>query len=263
MNPRSTPTTDRFTDPGYLRFQYDDDERLRTRIETHRRYSENGLDFHDWLVQCLAARPGTRVLDVGSGPGIYHDRLGDARLVALDLSAGMLAKVAVPKVRADAQALPFRDRSFERVLCAYVLFHVRDIPRALAELRRVLAPGGRVVIATNSRTTMQRLLSLQNTVARELGLPEEFSVAARFGLEDVDVVRAVFPTVRVEVFEDAFRFESAEPVLAYVASMSVGTWREADRGAFLARLRERVDAIIAREGMFRVPKRSGCLVADV
>ena len=254
--------SDRLVDPDYLRLQYSDDERLRTRIETHRRYSERSDDFHRWLLERLDARPGTRVLDVGSGPGAYHDRLTHARLVALDLSAGMLAKVRVPKVRADAQALPFPDHAFDRVLCAYVLFHVPDIRRALGELRRVVRRGGRVVIATNSRTTMHPLFELQREVARELGLPEEQTVGARFGLEDADLVHKIFPAARMEVFDDAFRFPAADPVLAYVATMAVGTWPAHKRAAFLGRLRDRIAAIIARDGVFRVPKRSGCFVAD-
>lgn len=245
-----------------MRFQYSDDERLRVRIETHLRYSENPVPFARWLAARLAAAPGDRVLDVGSGPGQYHAALAHARVVAIDLSPGMLAKVRVPAAQADAQALPFRDGSFDRILCAHVLYHVPDIGRALREMRRVAKGGGRVVIATNSRVTMRPLLELQNEIGRELGMPMEFSVGTRFGLEDADVVQAVFPSARVDVYEDAFRFETAEPVVAYVASMSVGLLPDERRRAFLARLGERVDAIVARDGVFRVPKRSGCFIAE-
>jgi len=253
----------RLTDPAYVRHQYADDDFLRVRIETHRRYSENRASFTDWVLARLAATAGDRVLDVGSGPGDYHAGLARARLVAIDLSAGMLAKVSVPRAQADAQALPFRDASFARVLCAHVLFHVPDIPRALREMRRVLMPRGRAVIVTNSRATMRPLFEMQNAIALELGIAEESSVAARFGLEDVDVVREVFPTARVDVYEDAFRFAAAEPVLAYVSSTFVGLLPADTRAEYLGRLARRVEAVIAREGVFRVPKRSGCFVADV
>lgn len=179
----------------------------------------------------------------------------------MDLSPGMLAKLQAPKLRADAQHLPFRERTFERVLCAFVLFHVPDIELALREMRRVVAPGGRVVIATNSRQTMRPLFELLGEIDDELGVAHERSVGLRFGLEDGATVRGVFPNAEIHMYEDAFRFMQAEPVLAYVASMSVGLLPEETRRKYLRRLGERVEEIIAREGAFRVPKRSGCFVA--
>lgn len=102
------PTDDRsrLTDPAYLRFQYGDDMRLRVRIETHERYSENPEPFVGWVLRHIDARPGQRLLDVGAGPGQYHEHLRGVRVVALDMSSGMLARVRAPKVQADAQASP-------------------------------------------------------------------------------------------------------------------------------------------------------------
>lgn len=209
---------DRLTDPQYLRFQYGDDERLRVRIETHARYSERRDDFFAWVVGHVKAAPGGRVLDVGSGPGDYHSRLAHARVVAVDLSAGMLARVRVPAARADAEALPFRDRAFDRVMANYVLHHMQDVGAALREMRRVARTGGRVVITANGRDNLAPLFDLQNAVARELGVAEEHSVGLRFGIEDLEVVRSVLPHARLVVRGDALVFPSIEPILACVAS---------------------------------------------
>ncbi len=54
--------TSRLADPNYLRFQYADDQKLRVRIETHERYSENPLPFRRWLTEVVAARPGQGLL---------------------------------------------------------------------------------------------------------------------------------------------------------------------------------------------------------
>jgi SAM-dependent methyltransferase len=255
--------TSRLADPAYLRFQYADDQKLRVRIETHARYSENPQPFVEWVLTQLDARPGDRVLDVGSGPGQYHDRLRAQRVVALDSSAGMLAKVGVPAVRADAQWLPFHSRSFERVMANHVLYHLPDIPRALREIRRVVRAGGRVVIATNSRSTMRPLFALTDAAAAETGVEGGQTVGLRFGLEDTELVREAFPDARVAVYEDAFRFSSPEPVLAYVASMWIDHIDPGRRAAFLASLETRVREVIEREGLLRIPKRSGCFIADV
>lgn len=257
-----TGDVSRLADPAYVRFQYADDQKLRVRIETHERYSENLTPFPRWILARLDARPGQGLIDVGSGPGQYHDRLTGVRVVALDISAGMLAKVKVPAVQADARALPFPDRAFDRVMANHVLYHVPDIPLALRELRRVARPGARVVMATNSRETMRPLFALIDAVATEVGVGGHRTVALRFGLEDVALVRDVFPSARVERYEDAFRFYSPEPVLAYVASMWIDLLPDEERTEFLRRLEARVRAIIDREGVFHVPKRSGCFVAE-
>jgi SAM-dependent methyltransferase len=109
--------------------------------------------------------PGNRVLDMGCGAGRHAFALyrRGADVVALDRDAGELKDVAgmfaameqageVPAgaraaaVRGDAYALPFADGSFHRIVAAEVLEHLPEDERAMAELVRVLAPGGAIAI---------------------------------------------------------------------------------------------------------------------
>ena len=104
---------------------------------------------------------GRRVLEVGCGsaPCARWLRRAGADVVALDLSAGMLARAAelnrstgvpVPLVQADAGALPVADASFDLACSAYGgLPFVADARAVLAEVRRVLRPGGRFVASVN------------------------------------------------------------------------------------------------------------------
>ena len=107
-------------------------------------------------------RPGDAVLDLATGSGdlaLGHARRlrGRGRLVASDINASMLARgrdrlidagpgLAIDYVQADAQALPFADRSFDCVTIGFGLRNVTDPARGLGEMTRVLRPGGRVVI---------------------------------------------------------------------------------------------------------------------
>lgn len=116
-----------------------------------------GQDAHWRRVTARAAEPaGATVLDVAAGPGNVAIALiaaGARRVVALDLSFDMLAEGArrgypdVAFVNADALALPFADASFDAVTISFGLRNVPAPRAALAEFARVLAPGGRVVVA--------------------------------------------------------------------------------------------------------------------
>ncbi len=106
----------------------------------------------------LDVPPGARVLDLGGGPGWVSElllRLG-LRPVTLDLSPSLLrlgqdrlARAGLPSrlVRSDMTALPFADGTFEAAIVVDALHHVPDVAAALREARRVLSPGGRLVLA--------------------------------------------------------------------------------------------------------------------
>jgi len=113
------------------------------------------------------ARPaaGERVLEVACGTGVQLAALARANpggeTIGVDLSRAMLAQARaragqLPGVavrEADALALPFEDASFDVVVNAYMLDLMprEDIPRALAEQRRVLRPGGRLVLSNMTK----------------------------------------------------------------------------------------------------------------
>ena len=111
------------------------------------------------FVQLLAAKPGERILDVGMGPGFLTYDLapivGERGLISgLDASPVMV-DLAIKRCEGrgpceftlgDAIALPFPDASFDAVVSTQVYEYVAEMPKALAEVQRVLRPGGRVFI---------------------------------------------------------------------------------------------------------------------
>ena len=105
------------------------------------------------MIAAVGAGPGARVLDLCCGQGDLTAALAatGAEVTGLDFSADFLARAgrAAPGatlVEGDAQAMPFEDTSFDAVLCNQGLCHVPDQPRALAEIARVLVPGGRAAL---------------------------------------------------------------------------------------------------------------------
>ncbi len=105
------------------------------------------------------------VLDVGCGPGRYADRIAlerpDLRVASVDLSPGMR-----PRIVADARRLPFADASAGAALAMHMLYHVTDMPAAVAELRRVVRPGGVVLVSTNRADNMPELRALVDAACR-------------------------------------------------------------------------------------------------
>jgi ubiquinone/menaquinone biosynthesis C-methylase UbiE len=127
------------------------------------------------------------VLEVGCGTGNQWtnnlDRIPRGwRFMLTDFSAGMLAEAQenlsgklhhVEFKIADAQDLPFPDASFDAIVANHMLYHVPDRPKAFAEFRRVLKPGGKLYAATNGKHHMTGL----------------YAMTDRFGIEAASLIR--------------------------------------------------------------------------
>ena len=132
----------------------------------------------------LALRPGERVLDIGVGPGFLATEMAaevgaGGQVYGIDPSESMLAIARTRPSPAgsaplrlqpgNANRLPYPDVTFDAVVSTQVFEYVEDIPGALAEVWRVLRPGGRVVLLdtdwetvvwhTTDRARMRRVLA--------------------------------------------------------------------------------------------------------
>jgi SAM-dependent methyltransferase len=133
----------------------------------------------DLLGRLAPANGPRRILEVAAGTGALLPDLVDAagpggRVVALDRSLGMLRRAtatAVPRVQADALALPVRSGSVDVAVAAFVLFLVPDADRAVEELHRILRPDGRLLAATWGEQTAARADELLKNALDEAGAP--------------------------------------------------------------------------------------------
>jgi ubiquinone/menaquinone biosynthesis C-methylase UbiE len=139
------------TPQARIRAEYD---ALATRYE--RRWGRYVRASTEATLRRVQLSPAQRLLDVGCGTGFLLSRLlqeqPSVRVAGVDLSPGMVAQArarlpaSVPVLVADAEALPFPAASFDVVVSASSFHYWPSPSRGLAELQRVLRPGGQVVI---------------------------------------------------------------------------------------------------------------------
>jgi SAM-dependent methyltransferase len=207
--------------------QYATDVNLRARQRLWE-FLEPPFDLFRWVLDLTQAEAGSHVLDVGCGNGAYLARLQARGAIATgcDLSLGMLeASAGAQLVNADAQHLPFRQETFDVVLGAHMLYHVPDQRRAVAEMRRVLAPGGTCVVVTNGAAHIASLRQLVESVVQPKN-PDwrMFDWATRaFSLDDgEDTLRSAFETVELvrPPVTSTVIITDADVVADYVASVA-------------------------------------------
>ncbi|MEM1129173.1 MAG: methyltransferase domain-containing protein [Pseudomonadota bacterium] len=158
--------------------------------------------FAEPLVQAAGVSPGMPVLDVACGTGAATRAAAQASgschdIVGLDCNPGMLtvAHEKAPEIQwqaGDAGALPFADSAFDAVLCQFGLMFFPDRTGALGEMRRVLAPGGRAVLAVWADVSQSPGYdALTRLLARLFGRSAADALRAPFKMGDRDTLRAV------------------------------------------------------------------------
>jgi ubiquinone/menaquinone biosynthesis C-methylase UbiE len=162
--------------------------------ERHRPYHRMLDDLELELVQRYGR--GGDLLEVGCGTGLLLERA--ARLgrsaIGVDLSAGMLARArarALTVVRGSATALPLASASRDLVYCFKVLAHVEDVAGALAEMARVVRPGGWVLAEFYNPRSLRRLIKAVAPSGSISARLREDAVYTRY--DDAAAIRRVLP----------------------------------------------------------------------
>lgn len=239
-----------------LSVQYATSANLAARIELHQRFSTNPYGLQRWVFDRLQLGPGMRVLEIACGAGsLWRENLEriprGVDLVLSDFSIAMVqtTRSIVPDsafVTCALPSLPFANARFDLVIANHMLYHVEERQQALAEIRRVLRPGGALFASTNGVDHLREIKEL----LRELGAPDDISAA--FTLENAEEqLRGAFTNIERDEYVDSLRVTDGDALVRYLASITP----RADE------VRSAIEQRIARDGAFHVMKSTGSFIA--
>jgi len=243
--------------------QYADSSRLAARARLHQEFGV-GEPWFPWVMSRLPLEAGDHVLDVGCGPAWFwaasqgHFPPG-LHLTLADQSSGMVEEAlerckplgfaSLAGETADVTALPFADASFDVVIAMHMLYHVADQRQAIAEMHRVLKPGGTLAITTNGAGNLKQLYALTTT----LGSDSIDPAAVAFGYDKAEpLLEAQFGNVGKAVQPAGLRVTDPEVVFLALTSYPPGDSAGDEQ---LAAFRAAIDAAFeAGGGVLEVQK---------
>ena len=242
--------------------QYATADNLAVRIAFQARYSCNQQRFGPWITEQYDLRPCMRILELGCGTGEMWRGVTlpeECSLLLTDFSAGMLetaqrtltSRPEITFQQVDAQNIPCADNTFDMVIANMMLYHVPDLSRALAEIRRVLKPGGKFYCATYGEH------GAVEAVAQWLNV--DAAVRYTFTLQNgAAQLGQFFAQVEQRVYPDEFRITSVDDLADYLLSLtSMSQLAALPRDTLCQQL-----ALHMKDGVIRLPKDYGLFICQ-
>lgn len=219
----------KINDISVVKQQYATANNLNTRISIHDKYSTNKMGFGNWIVSNYRIDKGMKVLELGCGTGdMWKNResLIDtcSKLILSDFSEGMVATTKsnigeydnVEYKVLDIQAIPYEDETFDVVIANMMLYHVPDIDKGLAEVRRVLKRGGHFYCATyGEHGIMEYLSKLLSTYGVEDNINKNFTLQNGYG-----ILNKTFSRVEKLEYIDSLAVTNIDDMVEYIYSLS-------------------------------------------
>lgn len=218
-------------DPQYLSTeQYQDSANLSSRIQVHQKFSTATQNWFDFVLELAAIKPDYHVLELGCGHGMLWrnnlNRIPESSWMTLtDLSLGMVneAQRSLQKghrfsfVCMDSMDLAFPPETFDLVIANHMLYHVPSIPHVLAEVEKVLKPGGRFMAATNGDHYMNDLDVLLERFSQKLEKPH--SMSKNFNLLNGEMqLRPFFKDIELHLYSGDLFITNAQMLTNYAYS---------------------------------------------
>lgn len=262
----------KFTDPQYLKDdQYRDSLNLDARVVIHQRFSTNPYGWFKWVFDHLLALPeDARILELGCGhANLWKDNVGRIptgwSVILSDLSSGMVNAAwrnlvvtgrAFKFEEIDAQSIPYESESFDAVIANHMLYHLPDRQKGLAEIKRVLKPGGCLIATTVGARHLQEINDWLSRISGDkLSGMSSLSFLLENGLEQL---KPFFTRITLERYSDNLEVTETEPIISYLRSgISASELLEDE----FMKLEQELERQIGKEGRVFISKDSGLFMA--
>jgi ubiquinone/menaquinone biosynthesis C-methylase UbiE len=263
----------KFTDQQFLKTdQYRDSTNLDARLKIHRRFSTNSYGWFNWVFDTLLKLPmDAKILELGCGPAYMWKECANRipagwDITLSDLSSGMVDSAWRNLVTTgrnfkfkemDAQSILNEDEMFDSVIANHMLYHVPDRTKALAEIKRVLKPGGRFIATTVGNLHLQEM----NDWLRQVSLDKSYeSMTDSFTLENgLEQLKSFFSHVTLTCYPDNLQVTEVEPIMAYIRSTIRDSELAEDE---IAKIRQDLQTELREKGMIFIRKDSGLFEAE-
>lgn len=216
-------------DTSVVKQQYATANNLNTRISIHDKYSTNKMGFGNWIVSNYKIDKGAKVLELGCGTGdMWKNResliCACSKIIISDFSEGMVATAKdnigsydnVEYKVLDIQEIPYENATFDIVIANMMLYHVPDIDKGLAEVRRVLKRGGRFYCATYGEHGIIEYLS---KILSEYRVEDKIN--KNFTLQNGhEILSRIFSSVEKKEYIDSLAVTNIDNMVEYIYSLS-------------------------------------------
>ena len=243
--------------------QYDNSNRLNTRISIHQKYSTNKLGFGNWIYSNYNFSPNINVLELGCGTGeMWKGKIdnlpSNSKLYLTDYSDGMVTKAKELLGKHDnvfynvvnIENILYDDLCFDRVSANMMLYHVSNIPKALSEVRRVLKDEGYFYCATYGENR------IVDYIANMLNFKIEEDKKIFTLQNGYEILKPYFKTVKRLDYNDSLDITNLDDLLDYLYSLDgISAITKIDRQLLKVSLQNKMT-----DGVLHIPKEYGMFV---
>ena len=219
----------KINDRSVVKQQYATASNPSTRINIHDKYSTNKMGFGNWIVSNYRIDTGMRVLELGCGTGdmwknkeclisvcsgLVLSDFSEAMVAATKANVGEYDNVEYKVI--DIQEIPYEDATFDVVIANMMLYHVPDIMKGLAEVRRVLKHSGQFYCATYGEhgiiEYLARILAVDDA---ETNMNKNFTLQNGYA-----ILNKFFTSVEKKEYIDSLAVTNMDDMVEYIYSLS-------------------------------------------
>lgn len=228
-------------------------DKLQIRIRAHKEFAN--FDIDEWIDGFLARHPRRAIFDLGCGNGnhlgLYLKHVGPTGAVAgLDREPSLVADArsaysGVPnldvRIGSMDEPLPFGDGSFDTCFSNFAIYNASEPERTLVELRRLLKPGGELVLIGPTRANARELYEFNERLTGEAIDPVTLIRTDRLRQEILPMVRRVFGAADEEVIDSFLTFPNKDEFLRYYTATMLYEEGAEKQGRTMEQMHEALD----------------------